>query len=148
MMSFFTTLKKNPATSTYAAPAVSHAASCTNLVQESTVALHRLVPHPVLPPSVRDPSHVYARSPRGLTRGFLHQPCARIYSRIASTCPSSGPATFCEGSQPRPRTQPPRPRTQLSLHQPVQFSLHLSRDICYDCTPTVLGGDSGSEVPN
>ena len=37
------------------------------------------------------------RSPHGLTRGFLHQPCARIYSRIASTCPSSGPATFCEG---------------------------------------------------
>ena len=43
------------------------------------------------------PGHVHVRSPRGLTRGFLHQPCARIYSRIASTCPSSGPATFCEG---------------------------------------------------
>ena len=51
------------------------------------------------------PGHVHMRSPRGLTRGFLHQPCARIYSRIESTCPSSGPATFCEGSQPRLRTQ-------------------------------------------
>ena len=51
------------------------------------------------------PGHVHIRSPRGLTRGFLHQPCARIYSRIASTCPSSGPATFCEGSRPRLRTQ-------------------------------------------
>ena len=52
------------------------------------------------------PSHVHMRSLRGLTRGFLHQPCARIYSRIASTCPSSSPATFCEGSRPRLRTQP------------------------------------------
>ena len=51
------------------------------------------------------PGHVHIRSSRGLTRGFLHQPCARIYSRIASTCPSSGPATFCEGSRPRLRTQ-------------------------------------------
>ena len=51
------------------------------------------------------PGHVHTRSPRGLTRGFLHQPCARIKSRIASTCPSSGPATFCEGSRPRLRTQ-------------------------------------------
>ena len=51
------------------------------------------------------PGHVHIRSPRCLTRGFLHQPCARIYSRIASTCPSSGPATSCEGSRPRLRTQ-------------------------------------------
>ena len=27
------------------------------------------------------PGHVHIRSPRGLTRGFLHQPCARIESR-------------------------------------------------------------------
>ena len=52
------------------------------------------------------PDHVHMRSSRGLTRGFLHQPCARIFCRIASTCPSSGPATFYEGSRPRLRTQP------------------------------------------
>ena len=82
MMSSFTTLKKNsrfksaclssgpvtfceggPGHVHMRSPAVSHAASCTNLVQESIVALHRLVPHPILPPSVRDPGHVYARSP-------------------------------------------------------------------------------------
>ena len=71
MMSSFTTLKKNsrfksacpssgpvtfceggPGHVHARSPRVSHAASCTNLVQESIVALHRLVPHPVLPPSV------------------------------------------------------------------------------------------------
>ena len=69
------------------------------------VALNRLVPHPVLSPSEGDPGHVHIRSHRVLTRGFLHQPCASLYSRIESACPSSGPATFCEGSQPRLRTQ-------------------------------------------
>ena len=75
------------ATSTCAAPAVSHAASCTNLVQESIVALHRLVPHSVLPPSVRDPSHVYARSPATSTHtaaasthaAFLAPTCAIVF---------------------------------------------------------------------
>ena len=51
------------------------------------------------------PGHVHIRNHRGLTRGFLHQPCASLNSRTESTCPSSGPATFCEGSQPRLRTQ-------------------------------------------
>ena len=38
--------------------------------------------------------------------------------------------------------------TQLSLHQPVQFSLRLSRDICCSC-PTVLGGTPlGQQAPN
>ena len=65
-----TSVRQVPATSTCAAPAVSHAASCTNLVQESIVALHRLVPHPVLPPSVRDPGHAHARSRRVHARSF------------------------------------------------------------------------------
>ena len=64
------------------------------------------------------PGHVHMRSPRGLTRGFLHQPRARIKSRIASTCPSSGPATFCEGGPGHVHMRSPRGLTRGFLHQP------------------------------
>ena len=66
MMSSFTTLKKNSRFKS-ACPSSGPITFCeggpSNLVQVSIVALNRLVPQPVLPPSVRDPSHVYARSP-------------------------------------------------------------------------------------
>ena len=47
------------------------------------VALNRLVPHPVLPPSVRDPNHVYARSPATSTYAAAASTHAAF---VAPTC--------------------------------------------------------------
>ena len=52
-------------------------------------------------------------------------------------------ATSTHAARPRPRTQPPRPRTQLSSHQPVQiFSASVGIFCC--AHPTDIGGTSGS----
>ena len=51
--------------------------------------------------------------------------------------------TSTHAARPRPRTQPPRPRTQLSSHQPVQiFSASVGIFCC--AHPTDIGGTSGS----
>ena len=80
--------------------------------------------------------HVHKRSHRVHTRGFLHQPCASLVaSNRLVPQPVLPPsvreisATSTHAARPRPRTQPPHPRTQLLLHQPCAILSASSRII-------------------
>ena len=95
-------------------------------VEEEWSALNRLVPHPVLPPSVRDPSYVYARSPATST----HAAAASTHAAfVAPTCailspPQSG--NLLQLSDCTRRRPSGSVGTKHFLGPPLPLGLHFS----------------------